>query len=193
MKKLVLVAALTALSASVFAASPNPASATATWKASALKKAESSFSVTAMNDINFTYGESSKSFSTHDGIFEIALEGQNGATDFKLTSEVQSNELTRTDDSSVLTVGVSYNGQTVDKATPFNLMDTAANINGGLNNILNGYADATARSTETGRFDFKIASAADGASQVAFDQLKDGSWNGTVAVRFVATWITATP
>ena len=193
MKKLVLLAALTAFSASAFAA-PKSVDATAKWQATAKKDTESALVVNAFDSLNFNYTGSTKAFSDMDGAFDVTIAGLAGATDFKLTTEVLNDKLTRGTDTSTLTVGVNYNGESLVKGTPFTLLDTSANINGGLTNIMNGYNVDGTRPSDRGAFKFKIASATkDGTAKAEFSDLADGYWTGEVAVRFLATWITATP
>lgn len=192
MKKLVLVAALAAFSVQSFAA-PKVAEATATWKASAKKDTETALVVSASDALNFNYQGSTKAFSEATGNFDVTIAGLSGATEFKLTTEVLSDQLTRGTDTSALTVGVNYNGQPLVKGTPFTLLDTSANINGGLTNIMNGYNVDGSRPSDRGSFNFKVASATDGSANVPFAGLADGYWDGQVAVRFLATWTTGTP
>lgn len=190
MKKLLLVAALTALTSQAFAANV-VADSTATWKAKAKKDTKSALVVTASDALSFNYQGSTESFSTMPGSFDVSISGLNGATDFNLTSEVTMDQLTRTSDTSTLTIGVDFNGTPLVKGTPVKLLDTAANINGGLTNIMNGYNKDGTRSSDRSQFDFKVASATSNGTTVAkFSDLTDGYWDGQVAVRFVATWVT---
>ncbi|WP_139850534.1 common pilus major fimbrillin subunit EcpA [Acinetobacter pullicarnis] len=190
MKKLVLVAALAAFSVQSFA---KEVEATATWQASAKKDTTTTLVVTASNALHFDYQGSTEAFSDAKGNFDVSIDGLKGATEFKLTTEVLSDQLTRGTDTSALTVGVDFNGQPLAKGTPFTLLDTSANINGGLTNIMNGYNVDGTRASDRSSFIFKVASAADSTGNVAFSKLPDGYWDGQVAVRFLATWTTGTP
>ena len=190
MKKLVLVAALAAFSVQSFA---KEVEATATWQASAKKDTTTTLVVTASNALHFDYQGSTEAFSDAKGNFDVSIDGLKGATEFKLTTEVLSDQLTRGTDTSALTVGVDFNGQPLAKGTPFTLLDTSANINGGLTNIMNGYNVDGTRASDRSSFIFKVASAADSTGNVAFSKLPDGYWDGQVSVRFLATWTTGTP
>ncbi len=88
------------------------AQATATWQATAIKDTTSMLVVTPLKSLTFNYAEGQKSFNQQNGAFDIAIQGQSGATDFKLSSKLIANTLARTTDDSTLTVGVKWNGKT---------------------------------------------------------------------------------
>ena len=99
MKKLVLVAALAAFSVQSFA---KEVEATATWQASAKKDTTTTLVVTASNALHFDYQGSTEAFSDAKGNFDVSIDGLKGATEFKLTTEVLSDQLTRGTDTEVV-------------------------------------------------------------------------------------------
>ncbi len=108
------------------------ASATASWDASATKDTTSALVVTPLKSLNFQYAEGIKAFNSQKGAFDITIQGQSGATDFTLTSQIVSNTLSRTTDASTLAVGVNWNGNALNKSTPVTMIDTSNNISAGL-------------------------------------------------------------
>ena len=168
------------------------ASATAKWDATAKKDTTSALVVTPMKSLAFQYAEGLEKFNTQTGAFDVTVKGQSGATDFELTSKVITNTLTRGDDASTLGVGVTWNGKKLSKTTPVTLIDTAQNVNAGLEalSVSSAYA-GTGRSSAQGNFTFGIDEAtSDGISTAAYKDLVDGVWDGEVAVQFDATWST---
>jgi hypothetical protein len=190
MKKILLVSAVAAAFVSINAMADITASATASWDASATKDTTSALVVTPLKSLTFQYAEGIKAFNNQKGAFDITVEGQSGATDFTLTSQIVSNTLSRTTDASTLDVGVNWNGTALDKTTPVTMLDTANNISAGIDvlAVSTAYAGSERVSTQ-GNFDFSIDSAtSDGSTQTEFSELTDGYWSGDVRVQFTAVW-----
>lgn len=165
------------------------ASATAKWDATAVKDTQSALVVTPLKSLSFQYAEGLEAFNQQNGAFDVTIRGQSGSTDFELTSKVISNTLTRTNDDSTLDVGVAWNGEKLSKTTSTTLIDTANNINAGLEALSQESAYAGSdRSSAQGTFAFTIDSATAEGQNAAFKDLADGMWNGEVAVQFTANW-----
>lgn len=194
MKKLTLVSCVAAaLFCTNAMAADVTASATATWDATATKDTNSALVVTPLKSLSFQYAEGIKAFNSQNGAFDITIKGQSGATDFKLTSQIVTNTLSRTTDASTLAVGVQWNGQALTLTTPVTLIDTSSNVSAGLDALAvsTAYAGADRTSTQ-GTFTFVIDSAtSDGSTVAQFEDLADGRWDGDVKVQFNATWTTA--
>ncbi|CAH6637206.1 MULTISPECIES: common pilus major fimbrillin subunit EcpA [Pseudocitrobacter] len=190
MKKIVLAGLIALGCVSSQAMADVTASATASWDASATKDTTSALVVTPLKSLTFQYAEGIKSFNTQKGAFDITIEGQSGATDFMLTSQIVNNTLSRTTDASTLDVGVNWNGAALSKTTPVTMIDTANNISAGLDALAVSTAYAgTDRVSTQGNFDFNIESAtSDGSTAAEFSALTDGYWSGDVRVQFNAVW-----
>ena len=183
MKKIVLAGVVAAALISSNAMADVTTSATASWDASATKDTTSALVVTPLKSLNFQYAEGIEAF-------DITIQGQSGATDFTLTSQIVSNTLSRTTDASTLAVGVSWNGNALNKTTPVTMIDTANNISAGLDAlaVATAFAGADRVSTQ-GSFDFTVDSAtSDGSTAAEFKDLTDGYWSGDVRVQFNAVW-----
>jgi hypothetical protein len=169
------------------------ATATANWDASATKDTTSALVVTPLKSLTFQYVEGLEVFNTQKGAFDVSIEGQSGATDFELTSQIIYNTLTRTTDTSTLDVGVSWNGKSLSKSAPLTLIDTSQSISSGLDSLAlkTAYAGSD-RKSALGNFDFTIESASDGTDPVEFKDLADGYWSGDVKVQFTAVWTVST-
>lgn len=190
MKKIVLAGVVAAALISTSAMANVTTSATASWDASATKDVTSALVVTPLKSLNFQYAEGIKAFNAQKGAFDITIQGQSGATDFTLTSQIVSNTLSRTTDASTLAVVVSWNGNALNKTTPVTMIDTANNISAGLDAlaVATAFAGADRVSTQ-GNFDFTIDSAtSDGSTAAEFKDLTDGYWSGDVRVQFNAEW-----
>ncbi|MBS0847892.1 common pilus major fimbrillin subunit EcpA [Citrobacter sp. JGM124] len=194
MKKIILATAITTAFLSANAMANVNASATASWDASATKDTTSSLVVTPLKSLNFQYAEGIKAFNTQKGAFDITIQGQSGATDFELTSQIVSNTLSRTTDTSTLDVGVKWNGEALSTTTPVTMINTksGSQVSAGLDAlaVASAYAGSDRVSTQ-GSFDFSIDSASDGTNKVAFSDLDDGVWSGDVRVQFTAVWTTS--
>lgn len=189
MKKLVLAACVAVFVCSN-ALADITASATATWDASATKDTTSALVVTPLKSLTFQYADGIKAFNTQNGAFDVTIQGQSGATDFVLTSQLVSNTLTRSNDASTLDVGVSWNGTALSKAIPITMIDVANSVSAGLDALAVSSAYAgSARSSAQGTFTFAIDSAtSDGSTAAEFKDLADGYWSGDVKVQFTAVW-----
>ena len=191
MKK--LLAVLPILSASLVATSAFAdvtASAVAKWDATAKKDTTSVLVVTPMKSLNFQYAEGVKKFNSQTGAFDVTIEGQEGATDFALTSKLINNTSSRTDDASTLDIGVAWNGVKLTKESETQLIDTQTNVSAGLEGLAQSSAFAgKGRSSAQADFEFTVDTAKnDGAAVTDFSELPEGTWDGEVAVQFTATW-----
>ncbi len=191
-KKIASVMLSTIIAAS-FATAANAdtrvAQATATWQATAIKDTTSMLVVTPLKSLTFNYAEGQKSFNQQNGAFDIAIQGQSGATDFKLSSKLIANTLARTTDDSTLTVGVKWNGEDLSKTTDVVLIDTSKGLTSGLDNLAaDGIYNGSERTTDRGEFTFVIAGAQAAGATADFKSLADGVWDGDVKVQFTATW-----
>ncbi|OAT49719.1 common pilus major fimbrillin subunit EcpA [Providencia heimbachae] len=174
---------------SIANAETRTAQATATWQATAIKDTTSMLVVTPLKSLTFNYAEGQKSFNQQNGAFDIAIQGQAGATDFKLASKVIANTLARTTDDSKLTVGVKWNGEDLNNTTDTVLIDTSKGLTSGLDNLAaDGIYNSADRATDRGEFTFVIASAESAGASADFNSLADGVWDGDVKVQFTATW-----
>lgn len=175
--------------ATVANADTRTAQATATWQATAIKDTTSMLVVTPLRSLTFNYAEGQKSFNQQTGAFDIAIQGQSGATDFKLSSKIIANTLARTTDDSKLTVGVKWNGTDLTKNTDTVLIDTSTGLTSGLDNLAaDGTYNSSDRATDRGEFTFVIAGAESAGSAADFNSLTDGAWDGDVKVQFTASW-----
>ena len=186
----VLLSGIIASSFATFAnADTRTAQATATWQATAIKDTTSMLVVTPLKSLTFNYAEGQQSFNQQNGAFDVAIQGQSGATDFKLTSKVIANTLSRTTDNSTLKVGVKWNGTDLDTATETTLIDVAGGLTSGLDNLAaDGVYNGSDRATDRGEFTFVIASAESAGAAAEFKDHADGVWDGDVKVQFTANW-----
>lgn len=196
MKKITLALAIVSAFAVVGTAQAAEvtAQAMATWSATAKKDTTSKLVVTPIGSLSFQYAEGIKGFNSQKGLFDVTIEGEGTATDFKLTSKLVSNTLTQLDTSgSTLDVGVSYNGAVVDKTTETTMIDVNAGILGGNLSALSSAYNTSARTSAQDQFNFSIIGATtDGTTAVTdFSTLPEGIWSGDVSVEFNATWTTA--
>lgn len=196
MKKLVLAATVATALLSANAMADVTASATASWDAHATKDTTSVLVVTPLKSLNFQYAQGTENFNSQSGAFDVTIEGQSGASDFKLTSQLVSNTLTRGTDDSTLEVGVAWNGTKLTESAETSLVDTSQNISSGLSTLAVSDAyqgtTATPRTSAQGIFDFTIDSAtSDGSTGTSFSELADGYWSGDVKVQFTAVWTVA--
>ncbi|PKH25255.1 fimbrial protein [Enterobacterales bacterium CwR94] len=191
MKKIVIAAALSACFVQFNAFADVTAQALATWSATATKDTTSKLIVTPLGSLTFEYAPGIKSFNSQKGLFDVSIEGEAGATAFKLTSRLVTNTLTQLDGSgSTLDVGVSWNGADVKKDADTPMIDTATGMLGGnLSALSQSYMKAD-RSSAQDAFTFTIAGGTtDGTAKVTdYSTLPDGVWSGDVSVQFDATW-----
>ena len=189
LSKLALISSSVLFATSTFA--DITASSTARWDATAVKDTTSAIVVTPLKSLSFQYAEGLEVFNSQTGAFDVTVQGQSGATDFELTSKIITNTLTRSGDTSTLDVGIAWNGEKLTKEDNLVLIDTANNINAGLEALSQNPAyTGTGRSSAQGNFVFSIESAtSDGSTDADFSALPDGVWDGEVAVQFTATWV----
>ncbi|MCX8958056.1 common pilus major fimbrillin subunit EcpA [Erwinia psidii] len=190
MKRLVLVTSLAAALSCANAVADITTSATASWDASATKDTTSSLIVTPLKSLSFQYAESIAAFNSQEGAFDITIQGQDGATDFTLTSQIISNTLSRSTDDSTLNVGVKWNGGSLSKTAAITMIDTAKSQSSGLDTLASPTAFAgSERVSALGAFNFTVDSAtSDGSTAAKFSDLADGYWSGDVKVQFTAVW-----
>ncbi|KFK96836.1 MULTISPECIES: common pilus major fimbrillin subunit EcpA [unclassified Serratia (in: enterobacteria)] len=193
MKKMTLALAMVSAFAIVGTAQAADvtAQALATWSATAKKDTTSKLVVTPLGSLSFQYAEGIKGFNSQKGLFDITIEGDTSASDFKLTSKLVSNTLTQLDTSgSTLDVGVNFNGVAVEKTGKTTMIDTSAGILGGNLSALSNAYNQTGRTSAQDQFTFNIIGAtSDGTTQVTdFSALPEGIWSGDVSVEFDATW-----
>ena len=198
MNKLILAVATAAMFGTISMANAadttRTASATATWQATAIKDTKSMLVVTPLRNLTFNYAEGQKSFNQQDGAFDIAVQGQDGATDFELTAKIITDTLTRTTDDSELTVGVKWNGTALSTGQSTTLVNFKDGITAGLDTLSQqGSFGGANRITDRGTFNFVIASAQQAGQAAAFSELADGVWDGDVKVQFTALWTLPTP
>ena len=166
-----------------------PATATATWKATAKKDTTSMLVVTPLSSLAFQYAEGTKGFNTVDGLFDVAIKGDAGATGFTLKAKKLSGTLNHLNGGSTVDVGVMWQGAPVGTSAYTTLIDSAAGITGGnLAPLAAGFKDDTQSTTAQGAFSFNIEKATVNGADAAFDTLPDGQWNGEVSVEFIASW-----
>lgn len=172
-------------------AADTTAQAVATWSATAKKDTTSKLVVTPLGSLTFQYAEGVKGFNSQKGLYDVSIEGDTTATSFKLTSRLLTNTLTQLDASgSTLTVGVDYNGKSVESSADTVMIDTANSIMGGnLSALATGYK-TTGRTSAQDAFTFSIiGGTSDGSTAVTdYSKLPDGIWSGDVSVQFDATW-----
>ncbi|KLN45654.1 fimbrial protein [Providencia rettgeri] len=189
MASVLLSGVIAASFATVANAETRTAQATATWQATAIKDTTSMLVVTPLKSLTFNYAEGQKSFNQQNGAFDIAVQGQSSATDFKTTSRIIANTLSRTTDDSKLMVGVKWKGEDLNKTTETTLIDVAGGLTSGLDNLAaDGAYNGTERATDRGEFTFVIADAEAAGAATEFKELTDGTWDGDVKVQFTATW-----
>ncbi len=189
--KMLAAALMTTLCVGDVQAADVTAQAVATWSATAKKDTTSKLVVTPLGSLAFQYAEGIKGFNSQKGLFDVAIEGDATATAFKLTSRLITNTLTQLDTSgSTLSVGVDYNGESVEKSADTTMIDTAnGKLGGNLSALANGYNQA-GRTTAQDGFNFTIVSGTtDGTTAVTdYSTLPEGIWSGDVSVQFDATW-----
>jgi len=167
--------------------------AVATWSAAAKKDTTSKLVVTPLGSLSFQYAEGIKGFNSQKGLFDVAIQGDTTATDFKLTSRLVANTLTQHDGSgSTLSVGVGYNGENLTSTTDTPMIDTNTNVYGGNLSALGNGFNSSGRVTAQDGFTFSILNGtSDGATPISdLSTLPEGIWSGDVSVQFDATWTT---
>lgn len=191
MKKLTLAVLAVAImgTTTLAQADTRTASAVASWDAKAYKDTKSMLVVTPLKSLTFNYAEGIKAFNSQDGAFDITIQGQEKATDFKLTSKIITDKLVRASDNSELTVGVKWNGTDLTSSTETTMVDVAAGTTAGLDFLAqDGAYNGKERVSGQSQFTFNIASAKIAGTDTQFSDLADGYWDGDVKVQFTATW-----
>ncbi|QXB30674.1 common pilus major fimbrillin subunit EcpA [Aeromonas sp. FDAARGOS 1405] len=194
MKKTLIALTVAGLGFTAAANAAVEAKAVAKWKATAKKDTVSELVVTPLDSLSFQYAEGIKGFNTVSGLFDVAIQGDDSATDFTLKAKKLSGTLNHLSGGSTVDVGVFWMGQPVTENAYTTLIDTAAGNTGGdlspLASSFNvGNATDIQRHTAQGSFTFNIESATANGVAAAFDTLPDGMWTGEVNVEFVANWI----
>lgn len=194
-KSLLALALLSSFSIGTSHAADVISQAVATWSAAAKKDTTSKLVVTPLGSLSFQYAEGIKGFNSQKGLFDVAIQGDTSATDFKLTSRLLANTLTQHDGSgSTLNVAVGYNGENLTPNDDTALIDTSTNNYGGnLSPLGTGFA-SSGRVTAQDSFTFSIQKGtSDGTTEITdLSQLPEGIWSGDVSVQFDATWTTPT-
>ncbi|MEQ4924457.1 common pilus major fimbrillin subunit EcpA [Proteus hauseri] len=157
---------------------------TANWRATAVKKPQSELGVTPLNALHFEFAENEKRFNSQEGSFDITVKDVEGATDFKLTSKVISNELKNTTDKSVLTVNTHWNGKSLSTHSETTIIDNHKGVNGGLV-ATNSDDEKSELKNRQNAFLFNVISNTQSAPLAA---LPDGSWEGALRIEFTSKW-----
>ncbi|MEX3026004.1 MULTISPECIES: common pilus major fimbrillin subunit EcpA [Proteus] len=184
MKKLTLaVLAVAIMGATTLAqADTRKANAVASWDAKAIKDTKSMLVVTPLKSLVFNYAEGVKGFNTQDGAFDITIQGQEKATDFKLTSKVISNELRNSADNSVLTVKTDWNGKTLSSHQETVILDNQKGINKGLVVETKATEKSELKNLQSA-FLFNVINRTEPTTT-----LPEGLWEGTLRIEFTSKW-----
>ncbi|HEJ9628049.1 TPA: fimbrial protein [Proteus mirabilis] len=184
MKKLTLaVLAVAIMGATTLAqADTRKANAVASWDAKAIKDTKSMLVVTPLKSLVFNYAEGVKGFNTQDGAFDITIQGQEKATDFKLTSKVISNELRNSADNSVLTVKTDWNGKTLSSHQETVILDNQKGINKGLVVETKATEKSELKNLQSA-FLFNVINGTEPTTT-----LPEGLWEGTLRIEFTSKW-----
>ncbi|QGZ71102.1 common pilus major fimbrillin subunit EcpA [Aeromonas hydrophila] len=191
MKKTLIALALVGFAASS-AHAATEATSVATWKATATKdSSEQALIVTPLGGLDFKYASGIKRFNTIDGMFDIAIKGSAGTeeapiTGFTLKAKKIQGRLTDTTGSTIMDVGVQWQGEEVPTNSYLSLIDTKAGKNGGaLSAIGQGFKG---NSDARGSMTFNIINAESGGKSVALSEVPEGLYQGSVDIEFVANW-----
>lgn len=184
MKKLTLaVLAVAIMGATTLAqADTRKANTVASWDAKAIKDTKSMLVVTPLKSLVFNYAEGVKGFNTQDGAFDITIQGQEKATDFKLTSKVISNELRNSADNSVLTVKTDWNGKTLSSHQETVILDNQKGINKGLVVETKATEKSELKNLQSA-FLFNVINRTEPTTT-----LPEGLWEGTLRIEFTSKW-----
>lgn len=154
---------------------------TATWHATAIKKPQSELGVTPLNSLHFEFTEN-QHFNAQNGAFDITVKDIEGATDFKLSSKIISNELRNSADNSVLTVKTDWNGKTLSHTQETVILDNQKGINSGLV-VENKATEKSELKNLQSAFLFNVIK---GSQHV--DSLPEGQWEGNLRIEFTSKW-----
>ena len=153
----------------------------ANWHATAVKKPQSELGVTPLNALHFELTEHDH-FDQQNGAFNITVKDIEGATDFKLTSKVISNELRNSADNSVLTVKTDWNGKTLSSYQEIVILDNLKGINKGLV-VENKASEKSELKNLQSAFLFNVITGAQPTISLA-----EGLWQGTLRLEFTSKW-----
>ncbi|WP_193015969.1 common pilus major fimbrillin subunit EcpA [Proteus sp. FME41] len=172
---------MTAFTTTAALANTSSIQTVASWQATAVKKPQSELGVTPLNALHFEFTEDNH-FNEQNGTFDITVKDMEGATDFKLTSKVISNELRNSADNSVLTVKTDWNGKTLSSHQEIVILDNPKGINKGLV-VDNKATEKSELKNLQSAFLFNIIK----GSQ-AVTSLPEGLWEGTLRIEFTSKW-----
>ncbi|HEJ9486277.1 TPA: fimbrial protein [Proteus mirabilis] len=153
----------------------------ANWHVTAMKKPQSELGVTPLNALHFEVTENNR-FNEQNGTFDITVKDIEGATDFKLTSKVISNELRNSADNSVLTVKTDWNGKTLSSHQETVILDNQKGINKGL--VVE--TKATEKSELKNLQSAFLFNVINGTQPTA--SLPEGLWEGALRIEFTSKW-----
>lgn len=156
---------------------------TTSWRATAIKKPQSELGVTPLNPLHFEFADNGNQFKTQNGAFDITIKDVEGATDFKLTTKIVSNELRNTADNSVLTVNTNWNGKSLSSHNETTILDNQKGINRGL--VVSNNAEKSELKNIQNAFLFNIMNETKTAQLAS---LPDGNWEGTLRIEFTSKW-----
>lgn len=167
----------------------------ATWKATAVKDTTSALVVTPLDSLSFDYAAgvgNGGAFNTQKGMFDVTLEGDTSATDFRLTAEKVTGTLSHLSHNSTLEVDVIWAGESLSNSHRVTIVDTMSGVHNALNLASLGSAfNLAGRTSAQESFTFAInGGMLDGLNPIDGDYslLPDGIWSGDVKVRFIAEW-----
>ncbi|QIG04849.1 common pilus major fimbrillin subunit EcpA [Proteus sp. ZN5] len=172
---------MTAFTATAAFANTSSIQTVASWQATAVKKPQSELGVTPLNALHFEVTENNR-FNEQNGTFDITVKDIEGATDFKLTSKVISNELRNAADNSVLTVKTDWNGKTLSSHQETVILDNQKGINKGL--VVE--TKATEKSELKNLQSAFLFNVINGTQPTA--SLPEGLWEGALRIEFTSKW-----
>lgn len=153
----------------------------ANWHVTAMKKPQSELGVTPLNALHFEVTENNR-FNEQNGTFDITVKDIEGATDFKLTSKVISNELRNSADNSVLTVKTDWNGKTLSSHQETVILDNQKGINKGLVVETKATEKSELKNLQSA-FLFNVINRTEPTTT-----LPEGLWEGTLRIEFTSKW-----
>ncbi|OAT45159.1 CFA/I fimbrial major subunit [Proteus hauseri ATCC 700826] len=168
----------------VYAAEALSLQTTASWRATAVKKPQSELTITPLNALHFEFAENEKRFNSQSGSFDITVKDAEGATDFKLTSKIISNELKNPADKSVLTVNTHWNGKPLSTHNETTILDSHKGVNGGLV-ATNSEEEKSELKNMQSAFLFNLINNNQSAPLAS---LPNGSWEGSLRIEFTSKW-----
>ncbi|MGO2106095.1 MAG: common pilus major fimbrillin subunit EcpA [Proteus vulgaris] len=172
---------LTAFTTTTTFANTSSVQTIANWHATAIKKPQSELGVTPLNALHFEVTENNR-FNAQDGAFDITVKDAEGATDFKLTSKIISNELKNATDNSVLIVKTDWNDKTLSNNQETVILDNQKGIHHGLMPANKASEKSELKSLQSA-FLFNVIN---GSQSVA--SLPEGLWEGALRIEFTSKW-----